>query len=224
MFSVYGTSGLMYRGPIDNARKVLPALRATGARPVVFEFERDVLQAEGSGTYAGPSTSPRSAPAHAAQAYAQVQKPPVARQPLRTVADVMSPQAVVVSQHATLKEGWAVLAQHGIGQAPVVNAQGVLVGLLTRAELIQPEHLPEPEAHPLVWQAWLLRPVAEVMVTPISGVEADTDVRRLASLLLATGLPGVPVVSQQGQIQGFVSRSDILKALAHDPPLDLWAG
>jgi len=27
-----------------------------------------------------------------------------------------------------------------------------------------------------------------------------------------------------GVVEGFVSRSDILKAVVHEPPLDLWAG
>jgi CBS domain-containing protein len=46
----------------------------------------------------------------------------------------------------------------------------------------------------------------------------------LALLLLDTGLPGLPVVDDDGGLRGFVSRSDILKAVVHDPPLDLWAG
>jgi CBS domain-containing protein len=46
----------------------------------------------------------------------------------------------------------------------------------------------------------------------------------LALVLLDTGLQGLPVVDADGRIEGFVTRSDILKAVVHDPPLDLWAG
>jgi CBS-domain-containing membrane protein len=41
-------------------------------------------------------------------------------------------------------------------------------------------------------------------------------------VLLDTGLPGLPVVDDAGQVIGFVSRSDVLRAVVADPPLDLW--
>ena len=39
-----------------------------------------------------------------------------------------------------------------------------------------------------------------------------------------TGLPGLPVTDDAGVLSGFISRTDILRAVAADPPLDLWSG
>ena len=44
----------------------------------------------------------------------------------------------------------------------------------------------------------------------------------MASVLLDTGLPGLPVTNELGLLEGFISRTDILRAVAADPPLDLW--
>jgi len=60
------------------------------------------------------------------------------------------------------------------------------------------------------------------MWTPVPAASPDTDLRRLAAALLGTGLPGLPVSDAQGGLIGFVSRSDILRAVTADPPLDLW--
>jgi len=60
------------------------------------------------------------------------------------------------------------------------------------------------------------------MWSPIPSASADTDIRRVARVLLDTGLPGLPVVDDAGQVRGFVSRTDILRAVVADPPLDLW--
>jgi CBS domain-containing protein len=64
--------------------------------------------------------------------------------------------------------------------------------------------------------------VLDVMSSPVPSVSADTDLRRVARVLLDTGLPGLAVVDEQGQVTGFVARSDILRAVVTDPPLDLW--
>jgi hypothetical protein len=36
------------------------------------------------------------------------------------------------------------------------------------------------------------------------------------------GLPSVPVAGDSGRLVGFVSRTDLLRAMATDPPLDVW--
>jgi CBS domain-containing protein len=76
--------------------------------------------------------------------------------------------------------------------------------------------------HVLVWRALLSQSVAEVMWSPVPSVAMDTDIRRVARVLLDTGLPGLPTVDDLGRVTGFVSRTDILRAVVADPPLDLW--
>ncbi|EJE48838.1 putative transcriptional regulator, contains C-terminal CBS domain containing protein, partial [Acidovorax sp. CF316] len=34
----------------------------------------------------------------------------------------------------------------------------------------------------------------------------------------------LPVTDDTGRLTGFISRTDILRAVAADPPLDLWSG
>jgi CBS domain-containing protein len=74
----------------------------------------------------------------------------------------------------------------------------------------------------MAWQALLAQRVADLMWTPVPSVAPETDIRRLARVLLDTGLPGLPVVNAQDGVMGFVSRTDILRAVVGDPPLDLW--
>lgn len=220
MFAIYGTSGLMYRGPLEDMRKVAPTLRAGRARALTPDLDRPAAESP-----AAVAAEAESRPAQQAlSAYGRVQHPPTERRPLQIVSDVMSRRAVVVRQDMSVREGWWTLYEHGVGQAPVLNAEGAVVGLLSRAELMQPDRLPQPGGHALVWQALLAQPVSEVMVSPVPCVSPDTDLRRLAQALLDTGLQGLPVVDADGRLLGFVSRSDILKAVVHDPPLDLWAG
>ena len=122
-----------------------------------------------------------------------------------------------------VNDAWQELAEQQVAQAPVVDALGRVIGLLLRADMAPLDLLPEPGA---VQQAIDLarRPVSEVMASPIPAVTADTELRRVATVLLDTGLPGLPVTDEAGVLAGFISRTDILRAVAADPPLDLWSG
>jgi len=155
-------------------------------------------------------------------AYAQTSNTAQPRHLLTRVDAIMSSPVTTIEDTFTVEQAWQVLARQHLGQAPVVDPDGMLVGLLSRAELMRPERLPGPESHALVWRALLMQSVAEIMWTPVPSVAADTDIRRVARVLLDTGLPGLPVVDDHGKVTGFVSRSDILRAVVADPPLDLW--
>lgn len=227
MFMVYGTSGQLFKGSMEQLRQIGGVTALARARRIlpVARDGRDVTE-ESPAAYAGLARRKavdedphRSTPL---AAYAQAQQAPHERHPLSRVADVMSHDAITLPDSASVLQAWHLLAEKEIGQAPVVDANGQLVGLLTRADLLKPERLPSPESHALVWHALLQQSVKDIMWSPVPGVASESDLRRVARVLLDTGLPGLPVVDEHGHVTGFVSRSDILRAVVTDPPLDLW--
>ncbi|MFT4242171.1 MAG: CBS domain-containing protein [Acidovorax sp.] len=225
MFFVFGPSGQMYRGGPENLAQISAVRRVQ--RPQALRTRPQDVQAEPVPTPAVPAhAAPVSLRAHeAVSAYAQTEQgpQPAQRQPLSQVSDVMTAAAVAVPPDARVNDAWQTLAEHQVAQAPVVDALGCVVGLLLRADMAPLDLLPEPGA---VQQAIALarRPVSEVMVSPVPAVSADTELRRVAAVLLSTGLPGLPVTDEAGALAGFISRTDILRAVAADPPLDLWSG
>ena len=222
MFAIYGTSGQMFRGPLEELRKVAPTLRVGRAR-AVSALTSQAMDTEASSAPVMPGVAATHPQRQALSEYASIQSPKPQRHPLSRVLDVMSPTVLTVADSASVLDAWQTLADQGLGQAPVVNAQGRLVGLITRGELLSPDNLPGPDTHVLAWRAMLMQPVTTLMVTPVPSVEPDTDLRRVAQLLLDLGLPGLPVVADDGVVSAFISRSDILRAVVHDPPLDLWS-
>ena len=221
MFSVYGRAGRVFRGSMEDLRKVGAASALMRSRRVapVGQDTHDMTHPVADAPHAEPlDIAHRSAMA----AYAQTTKVEVNRHPLTRVDHIMTRAVITLPDTANVGDAWALLAARGVGQAPVVGTDNVLVGLLTRADLSRPDRMPGPDTHPLVWRATLAQSVVDVMWTPVPSVAADTDIRRLARVLLDTGLPGLPVVDEAGRVIGFVSRSDILRAVVADPPLDLW--
>ena len=227
MFFVYGTSGQLFRGSMEQLRQIrgVGSLARTRRVEALGRDGRDA--SEDAATPALPMReatkgngfeSSRPAPL---LAYLQTQGA-TQRRPLSLVADVMSHHPITLPDSATVLQAWQLLTNQSVGQAPVLNVAGQLVGLLTRADLMQPQQVPDPTQHALAWQTLLARPVTEIMATPVPSVAPESDIRRVAQVLLDTGLPGLPVVDEQGQVSGFISRSDILRAVVTAPPLDLW--
>lgn len=225
MFSVYGVAGQLFRGSLEQLRQIggVSAIARTNAiQPVVSDGQGPAWLATGSFNRAKPATPSDEAHRNALAAYAHTQQVLVTRHPLSQVGDLMTRAVFTLSITSTILEAWQMLAEHGIGQAPVINGSGVLVGLVSRAELMRPDRLPTPSSNALVWRILMGQSVSSIMWTPVPSVAADTDIRRVAGVLLDTGLPGLPVVDEMGFVTGFVARSDILRAVVTDPPLDLW--
>lgn len=229
MFSVYGRVGRMFNGSLEELRRIGPNSALTAVRGVraigqeaVDHIGVDTLQTDADGAGVAPHLPADVLHKSAVAAYVQTSHTPAPRHALVVVDSIMSHSVVTIPESFNVEKAWAALGQHNVGQAPVVNAQGVLVGLFTRGELLRANRLPKADSHPLVWRAFMAQSVADVMWSPVASVALGTDIRRVARVLLDTGLPGLPVVDAQGLVIGFVSRSDILQAVVADPPLDLW--
>lgn len=226
MFFVFGPSGQMYRGGPENLSQITAVRRVE--RPQALHTRTLDPDQDAAPTPAPPARA--HAPVvnlrlqDAVAAYVQTgQGPHKRREPLTLVRDVMSHGALSVPPAMRVNDAWQTLAEHHVAQAPVVDELGRVIGLLLRADMAPLDLLPEPGA---VKEAIELarRPVSEVMFSPVPAVAADTALRRVAGVLLDTGLPGLPVTDEAGVLAGFISRTDILRAVAADPPLDLWSG
>lgn len=207
MFSIYSIHGRSFSGSLDQWRQA--ARVSAPAR----------LAALRAGTAADPDTAPTAdiASPHGAAAYRQAQQGPTQRQPLLLAQQIMSAPALCLGESVSVADALRQLAHHGHAQAPVLNAAGLPVGMLLCADLLPPL-LSETDR-----PAWLRQPVSARMRTPVPCASVAADIRGLAELLVDGDWPGVPVIDDAGQVIGFVARGDIVRAVATDPPLELWA-
>lgn len=221
MFSVYGVTGRVFTGTVEQLRHIDKVNAVARLHPI----EPNELVLFPDPRLEHPDTStPAAANSHAfipsaLAAYAHTRQPDTPRQPMDRVAQLMTQPAITTRADVPLAIAAELFEQRRIGQMPVLDATGHLVGLLLRADLFRPRQRTVDAAQ---GENWLAQPVSAAMWTPIASVSADTDIRRVAQVLLDTGLPGLPVVDDAGVVIGFVSRTDIVRAVAADPPLDVW--
>ncbi len=214
MFGVRGVNGEVFRGPLELLLRTHRVLALPPARAV----EQDAGEAVAL-TAAPLPHDERRHQAAAAAAYASAGHPAADRGPVYHAYQVMSRKVLALPPEAGVVAAWRALAQRGVGQAPVLTADGAIVGLVTRADLLQV--LNEEDGH---LRDVLSRTVAQVMTTPVVTVAPVADVRLIARVMLEYHLPALPVVDEAtGVLEGIVSRSDLLRCVVTEPPLTLWA-
>lgn len=210
MFSIYGTSGPLFTGPLEALDRVRHLARARGVRPIAREGEEfAVALAQAAGL-------PRPGQ-EALAAYRQMLPEDLERGPLYHAAQVMSRRPVSLAATASVADAWRALRDHRIHQAPVLDADGRLVGIVSERDLLTALDLDGERVIET-----LRRQVGDVMTTPVVAADPVTDIRRIAAAMLEMDVAGVPIVDDAGHLVGFVSRSDVLRAVVRDPPLSLW--
>jgi CBS domain-containing protein len=99
----------------------------------------------------------------------------------------------------------------------VLDGRGALVGIVSERNLLTALNLDEDGVRDA-----LSRRVADVMSSPVVAAAPLTDIRRIARVMLERDVDGVPIVNEQEELAGFISRGDVLRAVITDPPLSLW--
>jgi CBS domain-containing protein len=132
------------------------------------------------------------------------------------VRDIMSRPVYTVHPSDPVEYAAALLADKNITAAPVVDADGKLVGMVSEGDLLWHRVPADPTAH--LWRAaggdavQPPRTVAEVMSGDPVRTWPEADVADVAEVMLDRDVRSLPVVDD-GDLVGIVSRRDILRTV-----------
>lgn len=138
---------------------------------------------------------------------------------------VMTRPVVTIPADATVYAAADILLGARISAAPVVDADGKMIGIVSEADLMN-----RPEAGTVPAKSWLQRllapetvlardylrshshHVADVMTRDVVTAEERTDLKDIAGLMQSKGVKRVPIV-RDGKVVGIVSRANLLQGL-----------
>jgi CBS domain-containing protein len=138
----------------------------------------------------------------------------------------MVTDVITVTPESDVPEVATLLLTNHISAAPVVDADGRLVGIISEGDLVRRGEA--GTAHERPWWLRLLmgrelmasefvrehsRRVGDLMTREVVTAEPDTPVADIATLLERHRIKRVPIVSE-GRIVGIVSRANLIQALA----------
>ena len=132
------------------------------------------------------------------------------------VKDIMTSDVVAVRPDAPYREMVATLRGHRVSGLPVVDAEGIVVGVVSETDLLarramagRPGWLPR-RGH--VTLAELT--ASDLMTEPAVTTGPDELVSSVARLMSSRRLRRLPVVDRHGHLVGIVCRSDVLSVFS----------
>jgi len=136
------------------------------------------------------------------------------------VKDLMTPQVVTIGPATPFKEIVARLANHRVSAVLVVDDDGLVLGVVSEADLLLKEEFPDPDADiPLFWtkRRRLERDRAaattarDLMSVAVVSIAPDATVAEAARRMHTAGVKRLPVLDEGGRLVGILSRADLLK-------------
>lgn len=152
-----------------------------------------------------------------------------ARQSTRMAQDIMNRRVRTIGPDASIREAAQIMIETDLRNLPVVEANGKLVGMLTRADLLQAvvtSPLMSPEAssatEPLQRSTALhdvpaqQQSVSTYVNPEVSTVDEQAPIAEVIDALILSPLKRVIVVDAERRVKGIVSDVDILSQMQED--------
>jgi CBS domain-containing protein len=140
------------------------------------------------------------------------------------IADVMNENVVVVSPRMPLKEVARVLVNRHFSGLPVVDDDGMVLGVVSEGDILAKERAPR-KAPSIFGRALELATWADkhdaldaghAMTAPAVTIGPDGSVADAAAMMLDRRVNRLPVVRADGTLVGIVTRADLVRAFVRD--------
>ena len=214
MFAIYNIDGCRFRDTLENLRKVQKTQANSGT-----QLQANVTGDETPANVTGGAGMAESTFVSntAQQAYKDMLKLNQ-REQIFHAHQLMSQPVSTVQMETDILTARSLFQQLGFQQIPVLDARQRLVGMLSLENLLQFIIIDGDQIRYLRGKR-----VFDVMSPEVITADPVSDIRRVAQVMREHRLQSLPIVDKQDTLIGIVSRSDILRAITNEPPLNMWS-
>ncbi|MFF8670034.1 CBS domain-containing protein [Streptomyces sp. NPDC015242] len=135
----------------------------------------------------------------------------------------MTHTVVAVGRDASFKDIVRIMQQWKVSALPVLAGEGRVIGVVSEADLLLKEEFRDSDPDRLTHKSRLSDlaragglTAADLMSTPAVTVHADATLAQAARIMAQRRVKRLPVVGDEGLLEGVVSRSDLLKVFLRD--------
>lgn len=147
------------------------------------------------------------------------------------IKDIMTQDVIMVREDDTVEKCANLLITHDLSGLPVLDLNHKIIGIVTEGDLIRrasrikgPPALEElggifyletPKQFMNELKRTMGNLVRDIMTKDVITVKADEEIETAATLLVQKKIKRLPVIDNEGNLIGIVSRKDIMNHLFH---------
>lgn len=139
-------------------------------------------------------------------------------EPVYHIKDIMTKDVIYMDSKSTIQEVYDLIKEKKVTQIPITAFGRKIVGIINKKVIL---NLLMDDIENV--QGILNRKIEDVYLPEIITSEPDSDVRSVVKVMLDFKLDAIPIVDDNDTLLGIVSKTDILRAVAHLPKLQLWS-
>lgn len=138
------------------------------------------------------------------------------RQPAIYASQIMTRHVNTVLESTSVDSIWSIFESMGIHHLPVLSdLERKMSGIISDNDFLLKIYM-EGRADETDLQA------VDIMTQQVLAASEDTEIRELARVMFEHKFGAVPIVDNDDKLVGIVTRSDILKTLINEQPIELW--
>lgn len=145
----------------------------------------------------------------------------------RTVGEIMTREVTTIPAEATLQEVATLLTAKNISGAPVVDETGKMVGIISESDLLSEARRRAGLPHVAAFGVFILPEetlqriyhngatllASEVMTKQVVTVLPGMSISKVGDLMVKSKINRIPVVDENENLIGIVTREDVLRSL-----------
>ncbi|MEW6982597.1 CBS domain-containing protein [Colwelliaceae bacterium 6471] len=131
------------------------------------------------------------------------------------VDEIMSKPAITLSENISYDEAKREFQRHKFHHFPIMSEDNRLVGIISDRDMLANAALHEKDRN-------VARPVNAFMSKSVVTASPKTYIREIAQVMLSQYISAMPITNDSGGLLGIVTRSDILKTMIKNEPIEFW--
>ena len=135
------------------------------------------------------------------------------------VEQVMTSPATTLPLNATLMDAWKLFQLHHFHHIILLDNMHQLAGVISDTDIL----LATSNLHNMPTTNHHTAQLSKVSTQQVITCSRTAGIRETADLMISQSIGCIPVTDEAHRVEGILTRTDILRALVHQAPLELWA-
>lgn len=129
--------------------------------------------------------------------------------------EIMSQPVITLSDKASYYEAWQKFQRHKFHHFPISNEDGQLLGIVSDRDMLSHAALHNKNIENI-------HPITALMSKSVVTASPNTSIREICQIMFSQYLGAMPITNHKKDLLGIITRSDILKTMIKNGPIELW--